>query len=105
MDQLNMFDHLYPPNKGTMFEGDRTLCDHAKEFLSWIEPVISSAKATSGSSREKVIAVRQAKLALLDRYFQHRNSVPKEHRNKIGDKRHTCIFAVFDKAYEVLRQA
>jgi hypothetical protein len=36
---------------------------------------------------------------LVKRYFQWRNHVPKNHRNLVGDRGHTCIFHILEQSY------
>ena len=41
-----------------------------------------------------------AKVVLTDDFFAPRSSVPKSHRNRIGEHGHKCIFHVFEKRFE-----
>ncbi len=98
MADYEYFEDLWPPNQGSMFEGDDSLCAFAEHFLEWAEDL--AAEATDGSDQ---VAVNQAKVQLLDRYFEWRATVPKTHRNRVSESGHTCIFHVFEGTYYVLR--
>jgi hypothetical protein len=41
----------------------------------------------------------------LDRYFEWRAAVPRQHRNRLGVAGHPCIFQVFEEAYRQLKAA
>lgn len=75
---------------------EREKCYYAARFLEWAETLCSE----NGWS---VVAVNQAKVLLIDKYFEWRNSVPKTHRDRTGERGHFCIFHVFEHAYRKLR--
>lgn len=75
-------------------------CEYAHHFRTWAqtycEPAIKSGD---------LVQINQAKLRLLDRYFEWRAAVPKAHRNRIGMHGHSCIFHVFERTYQALKLA
>ena len=78
---------------------EETYCEAAKAFAPWVDDLMERTTA-SGSA----IAVNQAKVLLLDRYWAWYASLPQKHRNHIGQRsRHTCIFQVFSEGYMRLR--
>ena len=78
---------------------DDEMCIFAKEFGKWVEDLCERIMEPN------LVAINQAKVQLLDKYFEWRNLVPKIHRNKISQVGHQCIFHVFETAYILLRAA
>jgi hypothetical protein len=76
------------------------LCVFALAFSEWFDWLMHDIV----TDEPTVIFVNQAKVLLVDKYFEWRNSVGKNHRNRIGEAGHTCIFHVFDQGYERLRE-
>lgn len=74
-------------------------CEHAKTFKLWADGLL--AKYVNGSTDE--IQLNQAKVLLIDRYFDTRAYAPRAHRDKIGDKGHFCLYYVFETAYNAIR--
>lgn len=81
-------------------EETEDICEFGKHFRAWTkqycEPAIQS---------RDLIQINQCKIRLLDRFFDWRAAVPKSHRNRIGEHSHTCIFHIFEVAYNSLRIA
>jgi ribosome-associated toxin RatA of RatAB toxin-antitoxin module len=98
MAEYEYFESLWPLDKDSLFEGVEGLCDYAEAFLEWAEEVVADATTDSN-----LVAVNQAKVRLIDKYFEWRATVPKTHRNRVNDSGHACIFHVFEKTYQVLR--
>lgn len=73
-------------------------CIFAKEFSGWVSELLAKAK-----NDPSIVFVNQAKVLLLDKYFEWRNSVPKSHRVRTGGVGHACVFQVFEQAYASLR--
>lgn len=76
----------------------RNYCVFAQQFAQWAENLVTDA----GGSLS-LVAIQQAKIQLLDKYFEWRASVPKNHRDRVGSSGHYCIFQVFVSAYDTLR--
>jgi hypothetical protein len=72
-------------------------CPHARKFAEW------SATLVETSQGPNLVKVNQAKVLLLDRYFEWRSYVPKSHRNRVGPGGHRCIYHVFEQTYEKLK--
>lgn len=98
MGKYEYFSRLWPENQESLFDGDESLCDHAEDFSAWAEDLVAKVKTEPDQ-----VAVNQAKVQLIDRYFDWRSTVPKSHRNRISETGHTCIFHVFEKTYQALR--
>lgn len=73
-------------------------CNFAQGFFEWANELCANA-----SERKSTVFVNQAKVLLLDKYFEWRAFVPKSHRNRIGGSGHICVFQVFAEAYERLK--
>lgn len=79
------------------------ICSYAKKFQEWATKLCSDA-----TSSYHQVAINQAKIFLVDRYYEWRTVVPRDHRYYIGGARagaHICIFQVFEDAYGQLRLA
>lgn len=76
------------------------LCRFAAEFQPWAEALLSN---TLG--KRSMIGINQAKLLLLDKYFEWRNVAPRGHRDKMSTTGHCCLWHVFEAAYNRLREA
>lgn len=74
------------------------LCSYAKQFREW-------ANSLRARKSRNTVDINQAKVLLLDKYYEWRNSVPSQHRTLTSDRGHYCIFHVFDAAYKSLRLA
>ena len=72
-------------------------CPYARKFARWSATLIESSQDLN------VVIVNQAKIQLIDKYFEWRIYVPKNHRNHIGPRGHRCIYHVFEQTYEKLR--
>ncbi len=74
-------------------------CVFAVQLQAWID-------ATFERSLDALdlVSINHSKLFLLDRFFQFRASLPRRHRPSSGGRNgHTCIFEVFEAAYNHLR--
>lgn len=79
----------------------RPHCPHSQEFAAWTEGVCESAISEASPT-----AINQAKVFLLNRYFQWRAQAPKSHRGISGaGQGHICIYEVFETAYLKLHAA
>ena len=72
-------------------------CPYARKFAEWAASLIETSK------EPEVVSVNQAKILLIDKYFEWRSFVPKNHRNHVGSGGHRCIYHVFEQAYERLK--
>ena len=64
-------------------------CRFAEEFATWSDELLNETKMSNQ------ISINQAKVQLLDKYFDFFAVVPKIHRHCIGTRSHICIFHVF----------
>ena len=92
-----LFTELYPDDDDGFEEG-RPLCAYAAQFRQWADQLCAEH---CGS----VLEIAQAKVLLLDKYFDWKNFVPRIHRYHSGDRGHFCIAHVFEHAYCQLRLA
>lgn len=72
-------------------------CKYALEFEKWTKTLITNDKEIT------ITQVQQAKVLLVDRYFEWRRYVPKTHRNRVGERGHTCIYHVFEQTHDRLK--
>jgi hypothetical protein len=80
---------------------DDDYCAYARQFAEWTAEL--AARATQYAD---AVAINQAKVQLVDKYFEWRAYVPKAHRLRTGRRAgHTCIFHVFVEAYHALKVA
>src|SRR5687767_9305832 len=78
-------------------------CAYALRFKKWAEALcLSVGEAVRQDGAGAVVAVNQAKVLLVDKYFEWRAAAPKAHRNRTGEG-HTCLFHVMDETYRTLR--
>lgn len=77
-----------------------TRCSYARRFADWAAEVCHDAL-----QRQDLIALNQAKVLLLDKYFEWRAFVPKNHRYRMTETGHICIFHIFEEAYRQIKLA
>lgn len=79
------------------------LCVYAQKFSDWAEQLCGGVLQDP-----TIVGINQAKVQLLDKFFEWRTFAPKRHRTITaggvsGPTGHTCIFHVFVAAYERLK--
>ena len=74
-------------------------CPFAQEFSKWTDILFQVI-----TKEPSVIAINQAKVQLVDKYFSWFIYVPKNHRFRLGMRGHTCIFQVFVDAYVQIKE-
>jgi hypothetical protein len=80
-----------------------SMCLYAQKFSEWAEEL-----ALSVVQEPTIIKVNQAKVQLLDKFFEWRTFAPKRHRhyttsNASGPSGHTCLFHVLEAVYDRLK--
>src|SRR5690242_1756297 len=79
-------------------------CVYALKFKQWTDNMCLAVNdAVQQDSTSAAVTVNQAKVLLVDKYFEWRAVSPKSHRNRAGDTSHLCLFHVFDETYRILR--
>lgn len=73
-------------------------CTYAQRFAAWAEELCRDFLP-----KRDLVALNQAKLLLVDKYFEWRVYVPKSHRYRMGDNGHTCIFHIFEACYQQIK--
>ena len=73
------------------------LCSYAQKFAEWANELLRDTASAN------VVSVNQAKVLLLDKYFEWHTFVPKNHRRRLDTQGHTCIYQVFKQTYERLK--
>jgi hypothetical protein len=81
----------------TLPEPTQDFCFYGQAFTCWADQLIKDLKPP------KIVSINQAKVLLLDKFFEWYRYVPKAHRQKLGMHGHTCIFQVLVSAYEQLK--
>lgn len=72
-------------------------CRFAQAFSDWVD------RALDIDGNLDIVAVNQAKVLLVDKYFEFFNVVGKGHRYHFSPRGHFCIFHVFLKTYQELK--
>lgn len=99
MDLESRFDALW--NRAQDFELPEyqpPKCVFAQRFSDWTSVLYANV-----AQNPSIVFVNQAKILLLDKYFEWRSFAPKSHRNHLGANGHICLFQVFVEAYERLK--
>ena len=73
------------------------LCRYAEAFSDWV------VQALDVSQNPNIVAVNQAKVLLVDKYFEFFSVAPKQHRYHFSPSGHVCIFQVFIEFYQRLK--
>jgi len=76
---------------------DDTICMYALRFQEWVNRLLKVLE------NPDAVSINQAKILLTDKFFDWRRIVPQSHRHRLGLHGHTCVFQVFETAYEKLR--
>ena len=94
------FTDLWGRSGTLVFEVRR--CEAADTFRQWTEQLCTAAE-----DRRAAVAINQAKVLLLDRYFAFTTTVDVAHLSEsMGlDADHDCLYQVFVAAYDRLRRA
>ena len=80
-------------------EGQPNFCPYARRFNAWAEQLCAAALQEAS-----VVAIHRSLVFLVDRYWAWYVLVPTKHRTHTGaSSSHTCIFHVFQTAYERLK--
>lgn len=74
-----------------------TICIFALRFQEWVDRLLRVLE------NPEVVLINQAKVLLTDKFFDWQRFVPQSHRQRLGIHGHTCVFQVFEDAYEKLR--
>lgn len=99
MDQDARFETIWNRIQEFEFPEPRPQqCVYALHFAEWTTQLTANV-----AQNPHIVFVNQAKIMLVDKYFEWRNSVPKSHRNRLGNNGHICIFQTFVDAYEQIR--
>jgi hypothetical protein len=73
-------------------------CIYAQHFGSWTE-VLYQEEAQAPT----LMGIHQKMLMLTLKYFEWRAVVPKAHRDHISERRHICIFSIFERMFHQLK--
>lgn len=75
-------------------------CAHAEVFDKWVIERLEIAVV-----EPTIVGLNQAKILLLDKYFEWRSCVGEPHRSLLSRSGHRCIFQVFADSYTRLKAA
>jgi hypothetical protein len=73
------------------------LCRFAQAFSDWASLVLDLGP------NPNIVAVNQAKVLLVDKYFEYFSIMPKRHRYHFSPRGHVCVFQVFLQSYQHLK--
>jgi hypothetical protein len=76
-------------------EAQPDYCAFSLRYRAWAMELVRSTLAEPNH-----IAINQAKVMLLDKYYEWKTAIPRNHR-----RRHLCILDVLDEAYQTLKAA
>lgn len=74
------------------------VCSFAQDFDRWAEELLIITQDPT------IVGVNQAKVLLLDKYWEWQRWIPRSHRQRLGRLGHICIYQVFQRTYERLRR-
>jgi hypothetical protein len=72
-------------------------CPYAQSFFNWAIRMLDLSQDVS------LVGLNQAKVLLVDKYFEHFSIAPKGHRYHFSPRGHVCIFQVFLEIYQRLK--
>jgi len=72
-------------------------CEFARSFMEWGDKLLDIKKEYT------LISINQAKILLLDKFFEWYWYLPRSHRIRLNPRRHICIFQVFVPLYQRLK--
>jgi hypothetical protein len=75
-----------------------THCVYSRLFEASIQPICQ--KALQNLS---IVSINQAMFLVFLSYMAYRETVPKSHRNHVGERGHRCIFHVLEGAFFLLK--
>jgi len=78
-------------------EEEVEFCEHARNFLDWGEQLLNAKK------EHTIVSINQAKILLIDKFFEWYHYVPRSHRTKHSKRGHICIFQVLEMLYNRLK--
>lgn len=78
-------------------EPEDTICIYALKFQDWTSGLLKVLK------NPDPISINQTKILLSDKYFEWKRFVPQSHRQRLGIHGHTCIYQIYENAYEKLQ--
>ena len=73
------------------------ICTFAQKFSEWADDLCRAGEEPT------VVSITKAKVQLLDKYYEWRSFVPKNHKDRLGNRGHICIYQVFVQTYQRLR--
>lgn len=97
-DNRPLFDAIWSRfDDFDLSEDSVSYCRYARAFSDWVSQTLDIGGGLD------IVAVNQAKVLLVDKYFEYFNVVGKQHRYHLSPKGHFCIFHVFLKSYQQLK--
>lgn len=72
-------------------------CEFARSFMGWGDQLFNDKKEYT------LISINQAKIHLIDKFFEWYWYLPRSHRIRLNPKRHICIFQVLVTLYQRLK--
>lgn len=91
--------HLEDAEEETSGPSYENHCEYARLFHHWGLELLAEYVQTNPTP----MRLAQAKVLLLDRYFDWRASVPKSHRNRIGENGHICLHHTLELIFLKIR--
>jgi len=73
-------------------------CEYARAFAQWAVEMVHSYVHDGEPLR-----LAQAKILLVDKYFEFHSYAPKSHKDRTSEKGHICLYHVFVEVYRKIR--
>jgi hypothetical protein len=93
-----LFSSVWRERQNAKPEPPSIYCEPAQDFEAWAVGMTRDAL-----QKRDLVSINQAKVLLIDRFYEWRAATPKRHRNRQGKISHPCIFDVFEDTYWKLR--
>ena len=98
MSSSSLFRALWSRFDSFEFAEEQTqYCKYAQSLLDWANRELDLSEAVG------IVGLNQAKVILVDKYFEYFCIVPKRHRYHLSPSGHTCIFQVYLELYQRLK--
>ena len=78
-------------------ESEDTICIYALKYQDWTKELLKVL------DEPEIVSINQSKILLTDKYFEWKRIVPQSHRQRLGIHGHTCIYQIFEYAFEKLQ--
>ncbi len=94
MTAFESYYELFAEDQRKGEEQSSLFCPYSRQFQAWVDELLQNLSTPS------VVQINQAKVLLVDKYFEWKRIVPRTTRNHLGvSGKHYCITNVFEDTY------